>query len=245
MKRLHALFIAAACLASGIPSAVVTAADCDGQKTFKNLDVRMYPGRQGCNLKAGQTSDYGATKGNRDRSFTFSPNGQVMMFVGTKDTDRFSTCTGARCFHLLPFRKKVDPRFDEAGLGSVALLLPSAHAAVFSTETGEPTRIEGFRITLQPLAHIRQVEKNAGFFSIKPEKGFILFDYGWRTGEQPISQLWRNVTVSDGDGNACNVKMSEVFMVDPKDRDEVIFIHDNNDKLRAFLKRRCPKIVMP
>jgi hypothetical protein len=32
-------------------------------------------------------------------------------------------------------------------------------------------------------------------------------------------------------------------MRDPNDRDEVLFIHDTNAKLRQFLKKKCPNIV--
>ncbi|MCU0849597.1 MAG: hypothetical protein MUD12_17085 [Spirochaetes bacterium] len=216
---------------------------CFQSKDFKNLSVRLAEVRKGCTISAGETFDYAATRGDRYRSFMFMPNGQVMVFTGTKDDERMSRSTGSRYFHLLPFKTQGDPSYSDAGDGTVDILSPGGHRAKFSTENGEPVFIEGITIKLYPLRHIKEIEKNNGLMDITPEKGRLLIDYGWRTGEVPITQLWRNIEIKDGHGNVCKAKMSEVFRVDPKDKDEVFFIHDTNARLRQFLKKKCPKIT--
>jgi hypothetical protein len=124
----------------------------------------------------------------------------------------------------------------------MALNLPSGHKAEFSMESGEPIDLEGFHIKLSPLEHMTQIEKNKGFLEITPQNGFILMDYGWRTGEIPMSQLYREIKIIDGAGNSCKAKMNEVFQKDPRDSDEVVFLHETNDKLMKFLQKKCPKL---
>lgn len=241
MKAKHAMIILL-CAMAGLNAALpVSAENCQSTRLFGNLEVKLYMSKWGgCKISAGQTYDYGKQFGKRYRSFTFSADGQVMMFVNTDDDERLSRTTGARCFHLLPFRKPAEPSFTDNGDGTVTLGLPSGHTAVFSAATGEPISIEGLALKLSPLQHITLIEKNRGCIEIAPQKGFLLFDYGWRTGEVPISQLWRDITIADGNGTMCRAKMSEVFKKDPRDPDEVIFIHDSNEKLKAFLKKKCP-----
>ena len=243
MKTSHAMIILLCVIAGFGLAPALSAENCNITKQLGNLEIHIYKSKwAGCQIIAGQTYDYGKQFGKRYRSFTFSANGQVMMFVNTNDDERLSRATGARCFHLLPFRKPAEPSFTDNGDGTVSLVLPSGHTAVFSTSTGEPISVEGFNLKLSPLQHISQVEKNRGFVDIAPQKGFLLLDYGWRTGEVPISQLWRDITIADGSGASCKAKMSDVFKKDPRDPDEVVFIPDTNEKLKAFLKKKCPKI---
>ena len=218
------------------------------EKCFRNLDIKNLRvsfaelKRGACTISAGESWDYSDKKESRYRSFMFIPNGQVMVFTSTKDDERMSRSTGSRYFHLLPFKTQVEPTYSDAGDGTVDIISPSGHRAKFSTETGEPVSIEGITIKVYPLKHIKEIEKNNGLMDISAEKGRLLIDYGWRTGEVPISQLWRNIDIKDGYGNVCKAKMSDVFKKDPKDSDEVIFIHDTNAKLRQFMKKKCPKI---
>lgn len=246
MTLKHAISILL-CLSAGLCATLDLAAEnCEATQQFDNLVVRLYKSKWGeCHLSAGQTYEYRKKFENRYRSFTFMPNGQVMMFVSTEDDERLSRCTGSRCFHLLPFRKPAEPSWTDNGDGTVTLVLPSGHTAVFSTSTGEPLSIEGFTVKLSPLQHITQIEKNRGFAEITPQKGSLLFDYGWRTGEVPVSQLWRDITMADGTGAACKAKMSEVFKKDPRDADEVVFLHETNVKLKSFVLKKCPKISFP
>ncbi|HOD14164.1 MAG TPA: hypothetical protein PK307_00525 [Spirochaetota bacterium] len=235
------------CLAAGLCGTLdLSAESCEATQQFDNLIVRLYKSKWGgCHLSAGQTYEYRKKFEDRYRSFTFMPDGQVMMFVSTEDDERLSRCTGSRCFHLLPFRKPAEPSWTDNGDGTVTLVLPSGHKAVFSTATGEPLSIEGFIVSLAPLQHITQLEKNRGFIEITPQKSFLLLDYGWRTGEVPMSQLWREITIRDGNGTACRARMSEVFKKDPRDQDEVVFLHGTNAKLKAFVQKKCPKISFP
>jgi hypothetical protein len=243
MKHGHIMIILFCALAGAGVTLAVSAENCDSSRQFGNLEVKLYKSKWGgCKLSAGQTYDYGKQLGKRYRSFTFSANGQVMMFVNTDDDERLSRATGSRCFHLLPFKRPVEPSYTDNGDGTVTLNLPSGHTAVFSTSTGEPISIEGFNLKISPLQHMSRIEKNRGFVEIVPQQGFLLFDYGWRTGEVPISQLYRDITIVDGSGASCRAKMSDVFKKDPRDPDEVVFIHDTNEKLKAFLKRKCPAL---
>jgi hypothetical protein len=243
MKARNALILLLCALAGPGLTLAVSAENCESSHQFGNLEVKLYRSKWGgCRLSAGQTYDYGRQFEKRYRSFTFSSDGQVMMFVNTDDSERLSRATGSRCFHLFPFRKPVEPSFADNGDGTVTLTLPSGHTALFSAMTGDPISIEGFNIKLAPLKHISQIETNRGFLDIAPQKGFLLFDYGWRTGEVPMSQLWRDIAISDGNGTACKARMSDVFKKDPRDPDEVVFIHDTNAKLRAFVKKKCPTI---
>ena len=204
-------------------------------------EIRKYTNR--VTLKVGQEYEVGPVY-ERNRSFTFSEDGQVMMFVNTADSKYLSQSTGARCFHLLPFKTPVMPSYKEDS-NIVQLELPSGHSAVFSKKTGLPLSIEGFTIKVLPLQHIKQIEKNEGFFEIIPQKGYLIIDYGWKTGSTSKTSMNKKIKIIDGEGNRSFLKMSDVFKIDPNDPDEVIFLYENNEKLKAFLKKKCPNIKFP
>ena len=86
------------------------------------------------------------------------------------------------------------------------------------------------------------MEKAAGGAELVPEKGYILIDYGWRTGEIPLTQLSRSVVIRDGYGNACKVRMSDLIMIDPTGAEEVKSRYESNAAFDAFLKKKCPNI---
>lgn len=191
-------------------------------------------------------SDYGDTlrRGNADRyrSCTFYASSMLMVFIGTNDYERMSRSTGSRMFHLLPYKTKTTPVFNDTESDRVTAVLPGGHRAEFSKTTGELVWIEGYTVKTSPVTHFDGMVRSRGGIEITPEKGYVLIDYGWRTGEIPITQLWRTAVISDGYGNKCVVKMSDLFRPNPKDRDEVFFKFLTNVEFDAFLKQKCPAI---
>ncbi|HNW30103.1 MAG TPA: hypothetical protein PKN50_16605 [Spirochaetota bacterium] len=211
---------------------------------FNNLEVKIIMSKwQGLYLSTGQTSDWMRSHQNRNRNYSFFPNGRLMVFVGTDDYDRMSKATGSRTYHLLPFREKREPSYSRKDEATVKVLLPSGYTALLSVETGDLVGIDGYNVTSAPLAHFDTMVKNRGGVEIAPLKGQLLVDYGWRTGETSSTQLWSPSVILDGNGNRCNIKNSDIAMRDPRDPDEVIFKFNNNDELAKFLKVKCPKLL--
>lgn len=222
----------------------VSAQECEAREQFGNLDVRISHSRiRGCNIAADQTLDKQTAQSGRNRSWTFFADGLIMIFVGTNDYDRMSQATGSRCVQLFG-RRQQTPAFRETE-GGVQLTLPSGPTAIFSTETGDILGIQGFDVQVTPIEHFDQMAKKEGGVTIKPRPGSLLIDYGWRTGEMSISQLWRPALVTDGTGKQCSLKIGDFFAQDPADADEVIFKHANDEALYTFLKARCPGINTP
>ncbi len=222
----------------------LAAQECDTQKQFANLDVRISHSRiRGCNISADQSFDKQKTQNERNRSWTFFADGLIMIFVGTNDYDRMSQATGSRCLQIFG-RFREAPAFTETKDG-VRLTLPTGRNALFSRETGDIVSLDGFDVQLTPLEHFDQMAKKEGGVAIKPRAGSLLIDYGWRTGEMSISQLWRPAVVLDGAGFKCTLKIGDFFSQDPEDADEVIFKHASDDALYTFLKSRCPGIAPP
>ncbi|MCP4133818.1 MAG: hypothetical protein GY754_22810 [bacterium] len=216
---------------------------CSVSKTIKNLEIDVRKSKwEGCQLVLNMAYPLLEKNKQRNRSYNFNRFGLLMVFVGTEDYEKFSRCTGSRCLQLLPVKKQVIPSFKDTGKGVVDAVLPGGRKAEFSSETGELLWLEGFSVSLSPLEHMDKMIKKKGGINIVPEKGSLLFDYGWRTGEMSISQLWRKSVIYDGYGNSCSIKNRDVFKRNPKDRDEVIFKYDSNTKLKRFLRRKCPKI---
>ncbi|MBP7736238.1 MAG: hypothetical protein KA369_09725 [Spirochaetes bacterium] len=212
--------------------------------TFNNLEVKIQKSKwQGLFLSTDQAYQKRKSLANRNRSYSFYASGLVMVFIGTDDYDRMSKATGSRTYHLLPIKENRDPSFSSRDESTVEALLPSGHTAYFSPETGELTGIEGYTVTLMPLGHFDGMVKNKGGVEIRPLKGSLIIDYGWRTGETNSTLLWSPSVILDGYGNRCAIKNSDISIRDPRDSDEVIFKFKNNDELDRFLKVKCPKIV--
>ncbi|MCB1142972.1 MAG: hypothetical protein KDK54_12070 [Leptospiraceae bacterium] len=216
---------------------------CDESKEIKNLSISKGTSKwNGCVLRTNISDELRERFEGRDRGYTFDKNGLLMVFIGTNDYDRFSKSTGSRCLHFLPVLKQGTPSFVDLGDGKVEAILPSGHKAHFSTETGDLLWVEGYKVQTSPIEHMDKMVKKQGGIDITPEKGSLLFDYGWRTGEMSVSQLWRKSVIYDGYGNKCNIKNKDVFKKDPRDSDEVVFRYDSQAKLEAFLKKKCKKI---
>jgi hypothetical protein len=219
--------------------------NCDKSESFKNIKLRLIVSRfSGCYFTVDQEYYLLKANKNRNRSYSFFPDGRIMAFIGTDDYDRMSQATGSRSFHLLPFKNQTVPSYEPPDGDEIKVLLPSGYKAVFSAEKGDIISIEGFKVNLQPIEHFDKMVKNGGGVEVKPEKGNIVIDYSWRTGGMSISLLYRTSVIYDSEGNSCQIKNSEIYMVDPKDSDEVIFKIKNNADLDGFLKKRCPAIKM-
>ena len=226
-----------------IPAGTGTAQQ-EQSATFNNLEMRIqHSPRSGWFLSSDYSYQLRKKNSNRNRSFTFYESGVLMVFIGTDDYDRMSKSTGSRTFHLMPYKEKQTPAFGMKDAVTVEAQLPGGYRAYFSTETGELTGIDGYAVATSPMLHFDEMVKKQGGVEIRPEKGFLLFDYGWRTGGSSISQLWKASSVIDGLGNKCGIKNGDVYFVDPKDKDEVIFKFNNNGDLDGFLMKKCPKLV--
>jgi hypothetical protein len=219
--------------------------DCNKTESFKNIQLRIFISKaSGCYFKIDQEYYLLKANKNRNRSYSFFSNGRIMAFIGTDDYEFMSQSTGSRSFHLLPFKNQTAASYEPPSGDEINVKLPSGYKAVFSSEKGDIVSIEGFKVNLQPIEHFDIMVKKGGGIDIKPEKGNIVIDYGWRTGGMSISQLYRSSVIYDAEGNTCQVKNSELYIVDPKDTDEVIFKIKNNSELDIFLKKRCPMIKM-
>ncbi len=212
--------------------------------TFNNLEMKIIRSKwQGLYLSTGQSYQLMKSHESRNRSYSFYPNGWLMIFIGTNDYDRNSNSTGSRTYHLLPFRENREPSFSRKDDATVEAFLPSGYTAQLSAESGDLVGIEGFTVATTPLGHFDTMVKSKGGVEIRPLKGYLLIDYGWRAGGTTSTNLWSPSVILDGYGNKCPIKNSDISIRDPRDPDEVIFKFKTNEELDRFLKIKCSKIV--
>jgi len=245
-KIIIASIIVTAVLYSAM-SGEIEARSNDGfeQSTFNNIEITIQELRPGDWRLSSDTSTHVRMKNkNRNRSFSFYKEGMVMVFIGTNDYDRMSKSTGSRTYRLLPFRETVKPSFARVDDNTIEGMSPTGHKVTFSAESGDVSAIEGFTVSTTPLEHFDEMVKKKGGVEIKPQKGFLLIDYGWMTGSSANSRIWTSPVIYDGMGNKCQVKNSELAMQDPNDRDEVILKYKTNGDMEKFLKKRCPSLSL-
>lgn len=213
------------------------------QSTFNNIEITIQEMRAG-DWRLSSNSSYilQQKNKNRNRSFSFYKEGMVMVFVGSNDYDRMSKSTGSRTYRLLPYRDPVKPSFNKFDDGTIEGMSPSGFKVTFSAESGDVSAIEGFTVTTTPIEHFDEMVKKKGGVEIKPEKGFLLIDYGWMTGSSAHTRIWSSPVIYDAMGNRCQVKNGDLAVQDPKDRDEVILKYRTNDTMENFLKKRCPSL---
>lgn len=213
------------------------------QSTFNNIEITIQEMRAG-EWRLSSNSSYRLQMKNksRNRSFSFNKEGMVMVFVGSNDYDRMSKSTGSHTYRLLPFRESVQPTFTRVDDNTIEGMSPYGYKVTFSAESGDVSAIEGFTVTTTPLEHFDEMVKKKGGVEIKPEKGFLLIDYGWMTGSSAHAKIWSSPVVYDGMGNKCQIKNSDLAVQDPKDPDEVILKYKTNEDMEKFLKKRCPAL---
>ncbi len=213
------------------------------QSTFNNIEITIQEMRAG-DWRLSSNSSYRLQQknNNRNRSFSFKKDGMVMVFVGSNDYDRMSKSTGSHTYRLLPYRESVKPSFNKIDDNTIEGMSPSGYKVTFSAESGDVSAIEGFTVTTTPLEHFDDMVKKKGGVEIKPEKGFLLIDYGWMTGSSAHTKIWSSPVVYDGMGNKCQIKNSDLAMQDPKDPDEVILKYRTSGDMEKFLKKRCPAL---
>ncbi len=213
------------------------------QKTFNNIEVTVQE-LTADKWRLSSTSSYRLQQQNRNRnrSFSFYKEGLLLVFVGTSDYDRMSKATGSRTYRLLPYRETVKPSFSQIDDTTIEGISPSGYRVTFSAESGDVSAIEGFKVATTPIEHFDSMVKKKGGVEIKPEKGFLLIDYGWMTGSAAHSKIWSSPVIHDGMGNRCQIKNSDIARRDPKDPDEVILKYTTNAEMETFLKKRCPAL---
>lgn len=193
-------------------------------------------------LASEMSDQLSAQNGRRDRSYHFYADGLLLVFIMTKDYDTFSKCSGSHTFRFLPYRETVVPSFRQIDDDAVEGVSPSNYKVTFSGASGDVSGIEGFEVATSPLDRIEAMAKKKGGIEIRPKKGFLLIDYGWMTGESTHSKPWALPVLSDGFGNKCQVKNTELATRDPNDPDEMILKYKTNADMEKFLKKRCPAL---
>ncbi|WCL50099.1 hypothetical protein [Leptospira sp. GIMC2001] len=217
---------------------------CDASLEKNNLKISTYSHRKlGCALVIEHSFEFYRKNETRTRTATIFNNGMIHFFVGTSDHKKLSKSTGAKTVHLIPFSETLID-LSSSNDEEISMKSPSGLNLKANFESGLISEIEGYEISFEPLTHIDTLAKINGGINIKPKPGNILIDYGFRLGEQPISQMNRNAAIYDGYGNSCAIKVKDVFKPDPKDRDEVILLYSNTEEMLKFINKKCPKIKL-
>jgi hypothetical protein len=245
MKKIIIASIIVIAVFYSVMSGVIEAKDSLGfeQSTFNNIEITIQEMRAGdWRLSSNSSTQLQMGNKNRNRSFSFYKESMLMVFVGSNDYDRMSKSTGSHTYRLLPFREIVMPSFARVDDNTIEGMSPSGYKVTFSAESGDVSAIEGFTVSTTPLEHFDEIVKKKGGVEIKPQKGFLLIDYGWMTGSSAHSRIWTSPVIYDGMGNKCQIKNSDIAMQDPKDPDEVILKYKTNGDMVQFLKKRCPSL---
>lgn len=211
--------------------------ECDFKTyNFENVDVQITPK---CSISV--NPGWGMEIQGRKRSYTFSEDGFLMVYVSTQDSPRNSQRTGSNSYFLRPAtleENKLEYSFDK-DIHVLTLITAYGIKVEIDTRNAHILNIEGYRLETRPLTHIPDLAKNNGHISLTAFDDNILFDHGWRLGEVSIAQLSRRATVTKGNSKKCTIKNSDVLKKEANGSGEVFFTLDNYDESLNFYKKKC------
>lgn len=210
-----------------LASAAARAQDC-GFKVFPRgvWQAQQLPidGGRRCFLKMspkdGDEQDY--------RSFNFSSDGQIMVFVGIGTP--ISSNTGARTYYVWPTDDV--PRISKTKPGDTVseIRTASGEVWVFDRRTQNVKEIQGcdYRYSTQ-----NTWDENGGI-ELTRCKGKLLVDMGFARGKQTTQDPLHEAIVADPSGNRCQIKVRD--LVDfSRGKDHPRLLFSSNSQLRRIL----------
>lgn len=162
------------------------------------------------------------------RSYLITSKGQIMVFNSFGDGP-INTDTGARVFHLFPYKGNLS--YNINGGDNIDVQLTSGNTLTFSKSQGIPTSITNGYITIDPKIS----PYNQGGVSIESSTDLIV-DSGFELGGTPIANSKGESIITDKNGETCLVMNDKIF--DQKDG-EVYLIPNSNPKLKRLLANYC------
>jgi hypothetical protein len=223
------VFLAAFSAQSATPMPTPT---CEEKyEIFDNTQVQMTPGSNNCYLSIHPRNVFDLVY----RDFLFDTKGIFMIFNSYgKGPD--SSSTGAREYYFFPRTKaSFDVQYN-ATAKLLAVQLPSGKTAVFNTEKSILVSISGTTFTQDFDVNAN----NKGGIEITANDG-LMMDGGFRVGQSPSQSPKDKTVFKDAEQNVCGLVNSDVYKYTSES--DVIFKY-NDTQLKAFLKKKCPKLKM-
>lgn len=205
--------------------------------------------RRDCSVTVQSTLAFQEQNSSRSRSFTFFPDGQMMVFIGTNDFPQLSRSTGSRTFTFLP-RSDGSVQIYESLDGS--LMIITASGVVFSVDPIKATltSINGYE-----FRQTQEISSSIPFSSLVAARGGVeilpaigsgkqLVDYGWRTGDLAYSKpgaiaTWYGDALMGDRLNSCKIMANLLFKVE--DRDNLVFKYSSDADLAGVLLKNCTR----
>lgn len=230
-----------AALAVGRAQASVSTPPTDSESQVGSLQVQTLCGSKGCSLKIDQVKAVGPS-----RSYTFSQRGVIQIFNdfaipgGTN-----SNSTGARTYFVFP-RKQI-PTAKAISSTEVEVVTSAGDHVRFAS--GHVPAIEDspdYSVRLVESPAISKQNQGGVQIIMNPHSKTIVLDTGFHMGDDMGSSRFvaagRTSVFSDGAGNHCTVPNSALFASAHWDVD---LKFPTDESLYAFLRKACPKLVIP
>lgn len=203
--------------------------------------------RHDCSVTVQPTLEFQEQNRSRSRQFTFSGDGQMMIFIGTNDSPKLSQSTGSRTFTFIP-RSSGTVQIIEDIQGQIQIISASGLLVHVDPVRATVTSIDGYEVRetleMSPDHSFNQLVATHGGVEILPLGGSKkqLIDYGWRTGELAYSArgavaTWYGDSQVEGKLDSCKVKAALLFKVE--NRDDFVFRYSSDDELAQVLSKNC------
>jgi|GEM_PF-6276834 len=203
--------------------------------------------RHDCSVTVQPTLDFQEQNHFRSRQFTFSGDGQVMIFIGTNDSPKLSQSTGSRTFTFVPRNLGAVQIFEDAH-GQIQIISASGLMIHVDPIRATVTSIDGYEVRetleMSPDHLFSQFVATHGGVEILPHVGSKkqLIDYGWRTGNIAYSArgaigTWYGDSQVGEKLDSCKIKAALLFKVE--NRDDFVFRYSSDDELAQVLNKNC------
>lgn len=165
------------------------------------------------------------------RSYLFTDDGSFNIF-NSYGLGPASQTTASRDYMIFP-RLVTYPAFKIKNDSSIEITTTSQHQIVIDSHTAEILQISDAKILFSSAIN----KKNNGGLEIKLQRGLLL-DSGFAIGRSPTENRQGLSVFIDKNGERCVLKNVSIY----KYRNNDVDFDLNDEQLKYFLKRNCPKL---
>lgn len=165
------------------------------------------------------------------RSYLFTDDGSFNIF-NSYGMGPASQTTGSRDYMIFP-RLVAYPAFRVRNESTIEITTTSQHHIIIDSHTADILQISAAKILFFPTIN----KNNNGGLEIKLQRGLLL-DSGFAIGRSPTENRQGLSVFIDKNGESCGLKNVSIY----KYRNNDVDFDVNDQQLKYFLKRNCPKL---
>lgn len=165
------------------------------------------------------------------RSYLFTDDGSFNIF-NSYGMGPASLTTASRDYMIFP-RLVTYPAFRIRNNSSIEITTTSQHQIIIDSDTTEILQMSDAKILFSSAVN----KKNNGGLEIKLQRGLLL-DSGFAIGRSPTENRQGLSVFIDKNGERCVLKNVSIY----KYRNNDVDFDLNDEQLKYFLKRNCPKL---